>query len=106
MKTAVENIQQQESNIILNAFNKQVEQFDKNSYGMMGFYLTLQSCLGGIAVMYLLQSYVAMWVLMPCAIITMMCNALLISQASTKWSVALFNISILVNTFYIIAFNI
>ena len=106
MKATTETLQNQESNIISNLFNKQVEQFENNSYGMMGFYLTFQSCLGGIAIMYLLQSYVAVWVLMPCAIITMMCNAMLISQASNKWSVGLFNLSILVNTFYIIAYNI
>ena len=86
-------------------FQKQLESFEKIPYGMMGFYLTLHSCLGGIACMILLQSYVSILVLMPCAMVTMLCNALLISQASNKWSVILFDLSILVNTFYIIAYS-
>lgn len=93
-------------NFFVRKLNQQIAQFESASYGMMGFYLTLQSCLGGIACMFLLQSYVPIWVMMPCAIITMMCNAFLISQASTKWSVILFDLSIIINTFYIIAYNI
>ena len=93
-------------NFFIRTFSKQVDQFNHASYGMMGFYLTFQSCLGGIATMFLLQSNASVWVMMPCAIVTMMCNALLISQASNRWSVFLFDLSIIVNTFYIIAYNI
>lgn len=104
MKTTVMSFDNE--NYFVRKFNQQVAQFDTASYGMMGFYLTLQSCLGGIACMYLLMSYVPVWVMMPCAMVTMLCNALLISQASTKWSVILFDLSIIINTFYIIAYNI
>lgn len=104
MKTQVLTINNE--NFFVRKFNQQVEQFEGASYGMMGFYLTLQSCLGGIACMFLLMSYVPVWVMMPCAMVTMLCNALLISQASNKWSVFLFDLSIIINTFYIIAYNI
>lgn len=94
-----------ETYFLIKLFQKQLASFESAPYGMMGFYLTLQSCIGGIACMILLQSYVSIWVLMPCAMATMMCNALLISQASNKWSVIVFDISIILNTFYIIAFS-
>lgn len=93
-------------NPFIRTFSKQVEQFDHSSYGMMGLYLTFQSCLGGIACMFFLHSDDSIWLMLPCAIVTMMCNALLISQASNRWSVFLFDLSVIISTFYIIAYNL
>lgn len=90
-------------NILAQVFNDQIKGFENYRYGMMSFYIILQSCIGSIACMYLLQINASMMLLLPGAMATMMANAVLISQSPGKWSMLSVNISLIMNIAIIVA---
>ncbi|MES2138548.1 MAG: hypothetical protein V4511_02490 [Bacteroidota bacterium] len=83
-------------------FSKQAENFEKSRLGWMAIYITAQSCLGSIACMYILKSAGSDIMLFSAAILTMLCNAVLIAQGSGKWCLILFYLSIVFNSIFII----
>lgn len=89
----------------MNWFNKQAELFEKGRFALMTILITLQSCVGSIACMYILRNDASEVWLAACAAITMACNAVMIAQASAKTCLATLYISIFANTLLII-FNI
>lgn len=86
-------------------FKKQVAKFENARFGWMTIYITAQSCLGAIAVMYVLQNNANDILLSISAAITMASNALFIAQAPGKWCLITFYLSVLINAL-IILFNI
>jgi len=86
-------------------FNKQAAVFEKGRFGMMAILITLQSCVGSIACMYILQNGASEVWLAVCAAITMGCNAIMIAQASARLCLAAVYASVLVNTLLVV-FNV
>jgi hypothetical protein len=83
-------------------FDKQVAKFENTRLGWMAMYITIQSCLGSIACMYLLQNNASDVFLVTCAIITMACNSVFIAQGSGKLCLAVFYASVFLNSFFIL----
>ena len=89
--------------ILLNKwFALQAEKFEATGFGMMAMYITIQSCLGSIACMYILQNNASVFYLALCAAITMGCNAVFIAQGTAKWCIGAFYLSVLANTAMIV----
>lgn len=63
---------------------RQIEWYDTNRFGLMTVFITAQSCLGGIAAMYILQGGASNLLLSICSMVTMGANAMMIAQASAK----------------------
>lgn len=82
----------------MNWFEKQAAIFEKGRFGLMALFITLESCVGSVAAMYLLENDASIWMLITCAVVTMGANALLIAQASAKTCVAAIYANILINT--------
>lgn len=80
-----------------NWLNKQAERFERTRLGWMAIYITIQSCIGSIAVMHLLRTNASDLPLALCAMVTMACNAIFIAQGPPKWCLASFYISIVIN---------
>lgn len=83
-------------------FNRQVQKFENARFGWMTIYITMQSCLGSIACMYILQNKASDVMLASCAAITMACNAIFIAQGPGKWCLLSFYTSIIINSFFIL----
>lgn len=79
-------------------FNRQAEKFEKDRFAWMAILLTFQSCLGSVAAFYLLGEGADIITLGACAIVTMLCNAVFLAQATAKWTLAILYLSILLNT--------
>jgi hypothetical protein len=85
----------------MNWFNKQAVLFEQGRLGLMAILITLQSCVGSIACMYVLQNDASEVWLALCAAITMGANAVLIAQASAKTCLVTMYLSLIVNTLLI-----
>lgn len=85
-------------------FAEQAKKFEDSRFFWMSVYMTLQSCLGAAACMFILQNKASDVVLAACAAITMGCNAVLIAQGPGKWCLSSFYLSMVLNTAFI-AFN-
>jgi hypothetical protein len=79
-------------------FNRQVTKFEQTRFGWMAIYITIQSCLGSIAVAYILQNHASDLMLAICAMLTMAANAIFIAQAPGKWCLAIFYLCLIVNS--------
>ncbi|MBX3165099.1 MAG: hypothetical protein KF900_11525 [Bacteroidetes bacterium] len=82
-------------------FNRQAEKFEASRFFWMSIYLTVQSCLGSVACMYILKNNASDIMLVSCAAVTMGANAVFISQGPGKWCLLSFYISVLLNLFFI-----
>ncbi len=90
--------QQRTQNDILNRwFTKQADQFEATRFGMMAIYITIQSCLGGIAAMFILQNKADVLWLAAVTALTMAGNAVLIAQGKAKLCLALFYLNVVVS---------
>ena len=99
MKTEQTAVNQVESASFLSSwFSRQDALFNEYRFGMMAIFLTLQSCLGSVACMYILQSNASDLLLIGCASITMASNAAFIAMAPTRWCLAMFYLSLVFNT--------
>jgi len=78
-----------------------------NRFGLLPILITVQSCLGSIAVCYAceLDEHLQVAFLMPVAVVTMASNATAIAQAPMKWVVFGFILSVIVSTSVIIISN-
>jgi hypothetical protein len=83
-------------------FEKHALWFEESRFALMTLMITLQSCIGSIACMYILQNNSNDFVLVSCAMVTMASNAMFISQAPAKFCIAFFYLSILVNSVFIL----
>lgn len=79
-------------------FNRQAERFENARFGWMTIYLTIQSCWGAAACMYILQNKGNDLMLVSCAAVTMASNSMFIAQAHAKWCLLAFYGSVVVNT--------
>lgn len=82
-------------------FTQKAIEFNEKRFASMTWMITVQSCLGSIAVMYILMQPNIL-LLSICAIITMASNAAFISQAPAKWCLSLFYSSIIINSLLLI----
>ena len=98
------SLEQDHGNFLIRWFNNQVIQFEQERFGRMVIFLTLQSCVGSVAAMLGLQSHVGDWALITSAVATMWSNSMFIAQASPKWTLIIFYLSLLVNTALIVTF--
>lgn len=81
---------------------KQEVWFEESRFGAMTVMMTAQSCLGSVAVMYILKvDNVIM--LATVAVVTMASNAMFIAQAEAKYCLYTFYASVIVNTILLIA---
>jgi len=101
MKNITSNIMEQKE---LNWFDRQALQFEESRFAAMTILLTLQSCIGSIAVMFALQHDAVVQLCLSAAV-TMGANSLFIAQGPAKWCLGSFYISIIVNLI-IIFFNV
>jgi hypothetical protein len=84
------------------AWDRQAVAFEKARYFWMAIMITLQSCLGAIACLYILQNNASTFTLSACAALSMGSNALFIGLAPAKWCLIGFYLSILFNTIFIL----
>jgi hypothetical protein len=91
--------------ISMSWFTKQADLFENGRLGLMAILITLQSCVGSIACMYILQNGAGEVPLAVCAALTMGCNAILIAQANAKLCVAALYVSLIINAL-LIAWNV
>ncbi|MCK6648442.1 MAG: hypothetical protein L6Q66_02195 [Bacteroidia bacterium] len=101
MKTK-NTINKQEVTGITGWFEKEVSKFENARFFWMTIYLTVQSCLGSVAVKAILENDASVFVLGLCTAVTMASNALFIAQGSAKLCLGLFYSSIILNTIFII----
>lgn len=78
-------------------FSRQAIQFEAGRFAWMTILMTLQSCLGSIACMYVLQTGGDTVMLASGTAVTMASNAAMIAQSPGKACLAFFYISLLVN---------
>ncbi len=84
-------------------FNRQAEQFEKTRFGMMAIYITIQSCLGAIAAMFVLQNHANIFFVAAAAALAMAGNAVFIAQGSAKLCLAMFYLNVIGNAALILA---
>jgi hypothetical protein len=77
-------VQLRRNNAIVQAWKAHEAYFDQNRFGLMAILITLQSCLGGVAAMYVMESGAGDLPLILCAMITMGANAMFIAQAGAR----------------------
>ncbi len=87
---------------LLRLFNRQAENFEKTRFGWMAMLITIQSCLGSVACMYILQGKASVVVLALCAAVTMGSNAIFIAQANAKTCLIGFYISLVLNSVFLL----
>jgi hypothetical protein len=86
----------------LSWFARQAEKFETGRFGWMALFITIQTCLGSAACMYILQNEANVVMLSVCTALTMACNAVMIAQGPPKLCLAVFYLSILMNSFFVI----
>ena len=80
-----------------------IESIKFSYYGIITMTMTIGSCLGGIAAMYVLQNDAPLWQLALTVMISMANNVAAISQASMKWVANIFILNVVINAILIIA---
>lgn len=86
-----------------NWFERMEEQFEKSRFGAMTILMTAQSCFSAIAAMYSLQQH--NYVLLGFSSFTAMAsNSAFIAQASARWCLRVFYVTVLINA-AVIAIN-
>ncbi len=83
-------------------YQKFLEEAKYNYFFLISFTILVGSCWGGIAAMMVLKGGAPIWQLCLNIYTTMASNIASIGQASTKWVINLFVLSVIVNTILII----
>ncbi|MCW3103670.1 MAG: hypothetical protein JWO09_2110 [Bacteroidetes bacterium] len=97
-----DNVQSTRRSAISAWFESQAAWFEDSRFAMMTLMITVQSCIGSIACMYIFQNNAAdIWFIL-CTAITMGTNAMFIAQAPAKICLASLYLSILVNSILIL----
>ena len=84
-------------------YNLFIEKLKFSYYGIITMTMTIGSCLGGIATMYVFQNDAPLWQFVLAVGISMANNVAAISQASMKWVVNIFMLNVIINSILIIA---
>lgn len=84
-----------------NWFDRQVLQFEESRFAAMTILLTLQSCIGSIAILFALK-HEANVALSVSAALTMGANSMFIAQANGKWCLGTFYASVVINLLIIL----
>lgn len=82
-------------------FDRQAANYEKSRFGAMSAMLTIQSCVGSIAALYILKVGQPI-MLAICIALTMGANTAFISQLPAKWCIGLFMASVGINSLFII----
>lgn len=83
--------------------DKQMALFEKSRFGLMALMLTAQSCIGGVAAMFIMQNGMNVVELCIVSMATMGANAVMIAQADAKTCIVSFYISNIISIGFIIA---
>lgn len=83
-------------------FSRQAQKFEESRFGWMAMLITIQTCLGSIACMYVQQSGGDVFMLAAGMAVTMGANAVMIAQGSGKLCLFMFYLSVALNTALII----
>ena len=81
--------------------NKRAAKLENGRFGILAMYNAIQSCVGAIAVMKILQNAWGMFLMAVATALTIASNSVFIVQGSTKWCLILFYLSIVVNAIII-----
>lgn len=82
-------------------FDRQAINYERSRFGAMSAMLTIQSCLGSVAALYILKVGQPI-MLAICIALTMGSNAAFISQLPAKWCVGMFLASVSINSLFIL----
>ncbi len=83
-------------------FNRRAQKLEEARFGILAMYNAIQSCVGSIAIMKILQNGADIFLLGAATALTMASNSVFIAQGSVKLCLLLFYISIMVNNLIII----
>jgi hypothetical protein len=83
-------------------YNQFTESLKFSYYGIITMTMTIGSCLGAIATMYVFENNAALWQFVLALTISMANNVAAISQASIKWVVNLFILNVVLNSLIIL----
>ncbi len=83
-------------------FTKQVANFERTRFGWMAILITVQTCIGSLACMYIFKNNASDLMLVPCVVITMACNSVFIAQGPARLCLILFYTSIILNLGFIV----
>ncbi len=85
------------------AIDNLIEKLKFNHFALISMAILVGSCLGGIAAMYVFMNGAPFWQFALGLSVSMANLIACISQASTKWVVRLFGLSLLVNAILVLA---
>lgn len=97
------NTQTTQPGMLSKWLDRQAGQFEKTRFGMMAIYITIQSCLGAIAAMYVLQNHANILFVATAAALAMAGNAVFIAQGSAKLCLGMFYLNVIGNAILILA---
>lgn len=83
--------------------SKFLEEAQYNYFFLISVVIITGSCLGGITAMYILKANAPLWQLVANIYLTMGCNVACIGQASARWVLRIFAISVLANIMLLLA---
>jgi hypothetical protein len=86
----------------ISAYDKWIEKLNFSYFGIIAMTITIGSMLGGFAAMSIHAVDAPIWQLALCMSVSMANNVACIGQASTKWVVNIFFLTVIVNTLLII----
>lgn len=102
METIRKNTTSTQGHFLSAWFNRQADSFEASRFGWMAMYITIQSCLGSVACAFILKNHASIFMLASCAAISMASNAVFIAQGDKKWCIAVFYLSLLANSLFIL----
>lgn len=82
---------------IADLYKAQLNAFENSRFALMTIFITLQSCIGSIACMLILQNGANAVMLGACAATTMASNSVFIAQAEPRWCLVFFYLSLVTN---------
>ena len=88
---------------LLKRYNDLIEELKFSHFGLISMAILIGSIMGGISAMFVFQAEAPLWEFIVGLTFTMANLVASISQAPTKWVFNLFVLSLIVNTFLIVA---
>jgi hypothetical protein len=84
-------------------YSKFIKSIEFSYFSIIAMAILISSCLGSIATMKIFENAGPLWMFILSLAVTMANLVACISQASTKWVVNLFSLSIIVNVILLVA---
>lgn len=84
-------------------FQRQIDNFKKNYFGMMSFYIIVQCCVGAVACLLMSYQGAGIFPIGVGVTLSMASNAMFIAQAEPKISLSVYYLSVLINAILLIA---